>query len=326
MTSCKLLAAAGAALALSAGAAAPALADSIVYVSDHDVWLMQPDGSGKVAVTRDGTAEAPYRHPTQDDRGRIAVAHEDEIVVLKPSGKVVRRFATSDLEDSTGHASWGFPSNVAISPDGKRIAFVATSASCDPTIDCGVRGTIGVVAATGRGATVQPGTYGGSSPSWISPTRLMFHGGFQSQNRIFDLGADTESRNWFDDLDVHPEGSTDLGDGDVSADGRWYAAVRGYDASARVAWHRTAGDVRGERDPAAPAPVCETSPALGTHGPSLAPDGSGIAAADPEGIWVKLGLESCDGPGFALVAPGGAEPDWGPAEIAPRKPARGKRG
>ena len=66
------LVAAAAALALS-----PALAsaDSIVYVKDANVWLAAGDGGSQYQVTTDGTAEHPYRSPSQADDGTIAVGY-----------------------------------------------------------------------------------------------------------------------------------------------------------------------------------------------------------------------------------------------------------
>ena len=63
------------AIALAALAISPAVAaaDSIVYVKDAKIWLAHPDGTGQYQVTSDGTAEHPYRSPSQADDGTIAV-------------------------------------------------------------------------------------------------------------------------------------------------------------------------------------------------------------------------------------------------------------
>jgi Tol biopolymer transport system component len=301
--------------ALAAVAAPSAQADSIVYIKDHDVWLMAPDGSKRHQVTRDGTASDPYGSPSQDDRGRIAVVKGHAIRVLAQNGTQVARFVPRNLQDSTGHSTAGAPADVAISPDGKRIAYVLTSLSCDPTIDCGARATVGIVAANGKGTVTQAGTFGGSDPHWVTNTRLMLHGGFGSQNRVFDLGAE-DSWNWFDDQDLHGDlESTDLADGTLSRDGRWFAAVRGYDATKTVAWYAVNGSILSGANPGPPAERCITNADAAIDDPSLAPDGSGFAVGDGEGIQVKRDLETCDG--FTNVAPGGSEPDWGPANVAP---------
>jgi hypothetical protein len=310
------LAAVAAGAALAGAAASPAMADSIVYVKNHNVWVMAPDGSKQRQVTRDGTAGAPYVSPSQADNGRIAAGKGYAIVVVDRKGKRLSRFVPRNLKDSTGHSTAGQPTRVALSPDAKRIAYMLTSQSCDLTIDCGVRGTIGIVASNGKGGVTQPGTYGGTDPSWITNSRLLFHGGYLSQNRVFDLGSD-ESWNWFDDSDIHVDAdsvaSTDLGDGSVSADGRYYAAVRGYDATTHVVWYRVNGSILSGANPGPPTELCATNQDVSIKDPSLAPDGSGIAIEDTDGISVKRGLDDCANPGFDVVVRGGSDPDWGRA-------------
>ncbi|HWM09200.1 MAG TPA: hypothetical protein VNO82_07640, partial [Solirubrobacteraceae bacterium] len=56
---------------------AAAHADSIVFVKDGDVWVSAPDGSGQRALTRDGTADSPYRSPSQADDGTVAASFGD---------------------------------------------------------------------------------------------------------------------------------------------------------------------------------------------------------------------------------------------------------
>jgi hypothetical protein len=303
---------AGLAALAAAGAAPSAHADSIVYVKDHNVWVMAPDGAKRQQVTRDGSAREPYRSPSQDDRGRIAVAKGYAIRVLERSGKKVAQFVPRNLKDSTGHSTAGAPADVALSPDGKRIAYVMTSLSCDLTIDCGARATVGVVASTGKGVVTKAGTFGGSEPHWVTNTRLMLHGGYGSQNRVFDLGA-PDSWNWFDDHDIHTGDleSTDLSDGTLSRDGRWFAAIRGYDATKTVAWYAVNGSILSGDNPGAPEERCITNADERINDPSLAPDGSGFAVGDSEGIQVVRGLDDCAST-FVNVAPGGSEPDWGP--------------
>ena len=59
---------------------AVASADSIVYVKDHNVWLADGNGGSQYQVTLDGTADDPYRSPSQADDGTIAASHGDEIL------------------------------------------------------------------------------------------------------------------------------------------------------------------------------------------------------------------------------------------------------
>jgi hypothetical protein len=292
-------------------------ADSIAYVKDGDVWLMAPDGSHQHRVTRDGTGDEPYASPSQDDRGRIAVAKGYTIRVLRQNGTKVAQFVPRNLKDSVGHSTAGAPAEVAISPDGKRIAYALTSVGCDPTIDCGVRATIGIVASDGTGTTTQPGEYGGINPTWVTNRRLLWNGGYGSQHRVFDLGG-AESWNWFDDHELHtgPLESTDLSDPTVSGDGRYAAAIRGYAETAHVIWYRVNGSILDGGNPGPPTELCETNADERVNDPTLSPDGTGLALGDVDGIQVKRGLDDCDG--IRLVAPRGSQPDWGPADVAPQ--------
>jgi Tol biopolymer transport system component len=311
----------GAALAV---AAAPAAADSIVYIKDHNVWLMAPDGSKQHQVTRDGSADEPYRSPSQDDQGRIAVIKGVAIQVLEQNGTRRARFVPPALTDTSGHSTSGQPAELALSPDGRRIAYMRTSLSCDLTIDCGARASVGIIDADGKGPATAPGTYGGNNPHWITSSRLIFDNGYLSQTRVFDLGSD-EAWNWFDDSDIHGDvESTDLADASVSGDGRYFAAIRGYADTKTVAWYRVNGSIQSGPNPGLPTELCTTNADAQITDPSLAPDGSGIAIGDVDGIQVKRGLDDCAAPAFTLAAPGGSEPDWGPAEVAPKAKKKAK--
>ena len=46
-------------IALAAAAVAPAIADSMTFIKNNNIWLAMPDGSGQHQVTFDGTAGAP---------------------------------------------------------------------------------------------------------------------------------------------------------------------------------------------------------------------------------------------------------------------------
>ena len=111
--------AAGLALAVLPTAAA---ADSIVFVKDANVWLASGDGSKLHQVTTGGTAADPYRVPVQADDGTIAAAHGQAIVRLRQNGDVIGSIDPDPLTNSVGQPVDGPPVNLAISPDGSRIA------------------------------------------------------------------------------------------------------------------------------------------------------------------------------------------------------------
>src|SRR5687767_13589573 len=88
---------------------AAAHADSIVVVKDGNVWVASPDGSGQRALTRDGTADWPYRSPSQADDGTVAASFADEIRLIARDGRVVRTLDPPALTNSVSHPMDGVP-------------------------------------------------------------------------------------------------------------------------------------------------------------------------------------------------------------------------
>lgn len=66
-------------LPLAAAPAQAALTGSIVYIKDHNVWLMSPDGATKRQLTTDGSAASAYVNPTQSDDGTIFVIKDSQL-------------------------------------------------------------------------------------------------------------------------------------------------------------------------------------------------------------------------------------------------------
>lgn len=307
-------AAAGAACALPAAASA----DSLTYIKDHNVWVSDVTGADAHQVTTDGTASAPYDSPSQDDNGVIAATRSYAIWRFTQGGRRLSRFVPSNLKDSTGHSTSGSPAWIALSPDGTKVAYGMTSHSCDLTIDCGVRATIGVASADGSKAYDTPGLFG-AYPSWITNDRLLFHGGYLYQNQVWNLGSADKPWNWFDDQDQAGAGtSTDLEDGEVSADGRRFIERRGYGDSSTIIWYDVTGDIRSGPNPGQPTALCITSESGGLEDSTISADGDFAAWREPDGIWAKTNLGSCDSPPPALIVAGGSDPDWSPAANAPK--------
>jgi hypothetical protein len=80
------LAMAIAALALSAPAAD---ATVLTWIESENVWIANPDGSGKRQLTTAGTGDSPYRSPTSDDSGVVVAARGQEYFRLDQTGKVL---------------------------------------------------------------------------------------------------------------------------------------------------------------------------------------------------------------------------------------------
>jgi hypothetical protein len=308
-------------IGLTLSATPAATAETIVHLKGHDVWVSTPDGSRAQAVTSDGTADRPYLSPSQADDGTIAVGHGEAIVLLRQNGTVVRRLDPPPLVDSVSHPIDGVPVDVAISPDGTKVAYGFARYSCPVGASCGGRTAVGYMSTDG---TTGPEAYAPRlylrRPSWVGNGRTLLFGGYGSQVNVHDLGPGSQAVHWFDDDDTDPGNSTDLGDGELTRQGDKLAVIRGYGSTAQVRWYAVQGDALSGR-PAVPAKTCQTTPVEGTHGPSWSPDGTALAAADGEGVHVIRGITtdpgSCTTLTAGLVLPGAREPDWGPAPYAP---------
>lgn len=293
---------------------AASLPGSIVLLKDHNIWLVRPDGTGLVQVTKDGTYSSQYYSPSMADDGTIAAGKGQEIVRLKQNGTVLNRMDPPPLSNSVGQPQDGVPVGVAISPDGTRIAWSTASATCPVAAECGARTVTGVTSASVLTPPTTTSYFG--DPSWVSNTRLMVHGGYGSQMMLQDVGGSPQ--HWFDDREVFSS-DTDLSDGWVSRDGRVLVARRGYGSSARIFTYRTGGDPR-SGDPATlatPTPECATNTDAQLADPTTAPDGSAFATAEVEGVSVMTTGSACETNAAWLLVPGATEPFWSPAAISP---------
>jgi len=314
--------------ALAAGLALAALpaaasADSIVFIKDANVWLANGDGTGLYQVTLDGTAEQPYRVPAQADDGTIVASHRDEIVRMRQNGAVVGTIDPEPLVNSAGHPVDGPPVNLAVSPDGTRIAYSLTGYECPVGADCMARSVTAFTAAD----TLTPASTWGSlhrrNPSFVGNARTLVFGGYGGQVNVHDLGDPVETH-WFDDYDVYGQAdATDLGDGELNRQGSALAAIRSYGPEAHLIWYATSGDAGAAKPPAVPSPLCKTGAQEGLAGPTWAPDGERLAFAAPDGIWTLRATADCASAAPALLIGGASQPDWGPAAVAPgpRPPA-----
>jgi WD40 repeat protein len=325
MTSPRLLRRAlPAALCALAVLPAAASADSLVFVKDANVWLAHADGSGAYQVTTDGTADAPYRVPVQSDDGTIVASHHDEIVRMRQNGTVINTIDPEPLVNSVGHAVDGPPVNLAVSPDGSRIAYSLVGYECPPGADCMTRAVTAFTAADKLTPASQYGVLHRRNPSFVSSTRALVFGGYAGQVNVTDLGDATETH-WFDDYDVYGQAdATDLGDGELSRQGNRLALIRSYGDDTHLIWYAVSGNAATEKPPAVPAPLCKTGSEAGLYGPTWSPDGSHLAFGASDGVYVTAIGADCAAGAPALAIPGASQPDWGPADIAPGKRDEGK--
>jgi hypothetical protein len=312
-----LLAVAVAATALAAPAVANA--DSIVFVKDYNVWLVAPDGSKLTQVTADGDYASPYLSPSQADDGTIAVSKGTKILRMRQNGEVINELDPAPLMDSVSHPLDGVPVEVAISPDGSKIAYSFASYSCPIGASCGARYAMGYTAAD---RVTPPEQLSGHlfthNPSWVGNTRTLSSAGFLHQINTHDLGPGTTDVHWFDDMDlVGQENSTDLGDAELNRQGDMLAAVRGYGADTRILTLKTNG-----APPALPSLMCLTGKDEKLASPSWAPDGRRLVIATSFGLEVSSAHPESDADcpawSFKETVAGGSQPDWGPADVNPQ--------
>jgi hypothetical protein len=307
---------------LLSGAAGVAHADSIVFTKDANVWIAKPDGSGQYQVTRDGTTESPYSSPSQADDGTIAASKGQEIVRMRQNGSVLNRMDPPPLINSVSHPVDGPPASVAISPDGSKIVYSLVSYECPIGVPgCGARPVTAVTPADRMAPIGNTHTFGSS---WVTNTRLLTFAGYDHQVNTLDVGQ-AEDVHWFDDHELVPEGAptTDHSDGEVNRQGTYVATIRGYGADRTVMWLKIRGDVQGGSRAAGtlgvpdPEVGCVTTPSTDIAGPTWSPSGTALAWFEEGGIHVWDDAARCAGASSKPIIPGGNEPDWGPADIAP---------
>lgn len=320
------IATAAAVAAVAAVLPAAAQADSIVFIKDANVWLAAPDGSKLTQVTTDGTPEFPYLSPSQADDGTIAAGHRLSIVRLRQNGEVIDTLDPPPLVNSVSQTIDGTPVDVAITPDGSKVAYTFVSSSCPIGTECDTRPVTGI---TNAGAFTPPGTYASAvfgSPRWVGNSRLLVTGGYLNHINLVDAAPGSPTVHWFDDQDYFGD-SSDMGFGDVSRDGRRVVAVHGYDGERaatirRLMWFNSSVDARTSGlPPAKPAAVCVTAPERGTKNPTWSADGTRLAWQTPAGIEVSNVAPTddarCGEFSSSVVVPGGSSPDWGPADVNP---------
>lgn len=292
---------------------------TIVFIRKHDVWIARGNGRGLHQVTTDGTATTPYVSPSQSDTGVIAAGHGPHIVVMRQNGKVLKRLNPRPLTDEASHPLDGPPVQVAISPDGRLVAYTFYSYGCRVGVPCDAYTGTGITRTDRLTAASKYGQTYYWSPSWVGNRRTIQSGGYLHQISFKDLGA--EPVHWFDDKDVElvgPGQSTDLEDAELSADGRWLAAVRGYGDTTTIAWYSVTGEARQGTPPPVPTWLCVTSQLKGLAGPAFSPDSKVLAWQEPDGIWsTTLDTESCENP--ALLIPNAGQPDWSAAALKIRR-------
>ena len=333
-----------AAAALVALVCAPAaIADSIAYVQDGNVWLSTPDGSRSYQVTFSGG----YSDVSQADDGTLVALNGVRLHKLDRAGNKLADFDTpvSDTRPAPAKTFYG-PYDPAISPDGTKVAYTyyymtqSQSNTCFPpecvvAINEGGTGYSWSDRQTGWDDPALGYHSGWRFPSWVDNDMTMLANPTHLPNddvildRISDGGNGHGNlvMNWFSDL---VEANQGVGGGDISRDKTKLAFRTGENDSTLTIYSVPAFPTAwkdGETD--AKPYVCYrySDPPGGKFGiPTFAPDGGRVAWAAGDGIHVAsvpsfgggCTLEGAT-PAPPLVIPGGSQPDWGPADVPPAR-------
>jgi hypothetical protein len=294
----------------TAVAATAGTSGSIVYIKAANLFIARGDGTHARRLTSDGTRDRPYHSPSESNAGIIAAAHGSFIVRLNQHGRVLNRINPPALRNTAGESMDGAVNDVAISPDGRTVAWSFVRYSCPIGADCLTRFATGYTAST-RLTHAGRSTYYRAA-SWVTNSRTLQTGGSGSQVMIHDLVG--VPAHWFDDSD-YTFPSTDLSDGELSPDGRWLAEIRGYKATSSIIWYRVHGNARTGRAPAVPSYTCYTNGEAQHASPTWSPDSTALAWTGRTGIWIKRNAAGCSTSAPTLVIPGGSSPDWSPASL-----------
>ena len=319
------------ALLLALALAAPAAADSLVYVKDSNVWSARPDGSEQRRLTSDGIPQDPYSSPTQADDGTIVAVRGTRLHKLDAQGRLLGKL-NSLLTDKPGSIGAVGPFDARISPDGRTIAswlgimggwydYATNTYYNDPQ-------SAVVFQDAGDGHPVGS-TMFFEEPSWLADSKhvLLWDSMNGGVPQVYqgDAGANhNDMSGWFHDYDTQDDGTWfPLGAGELNRAWNRLAALRagGTMGQGYMARGTHNGivifDVAGlDRAPTRwPCWINDDNGGELTP-PSWGPDGDSLAWSAPDGIWTAKLNGSCDKAELKLVIPGGREPDWGPAQTA----------
>jgi hypothetical protein len=265
-----------------------AMADSIVYEKDGNIWQAAPDGSRQTQITTAGG----YARPTQADDGTVVAVKDKLLQRMDRGGRVL---------NTAGDNAYSGPFTPHLSPSGQLVAY---SYLITGVLSPGMHTTLSYsTRPTARGEIFDIGGWG--NPSWIGNDRvLMFDASetFTGDTLIYTVGGGA-TQTWYEDPDLSLSG------GEVNAAATRLAATD----STTIRLYRLSAP-----PPAiAVEPRCDlTGPNGSFFRPTWSPDGVALAWQEDDGIWVgSFDIESCQG-SARLVIPGGRAPDWGPADVS----------
>ncbi len=337
-----------AAAALVALVCAPAaIADSIAYVKDGNVWLSTADGSRQYQVTYTGG----YADVSQADDGTMIALTGVRLHKLDRAGNVLANFDTpvSDTRPAPAKTFYG-PYDPAISPDGTKVAYTYYWMTQSQNPGCLPPTCVVAINEGGTGYTWSDrqtswddpalGKHSGwRHPAWVDDDTVLLANPTHLPNNdvILDTLSDGDSgnlvKNWFSDT---VQNNPHVSGGDITRDRRKLAFQTGSGDSTLTLYSVPSfpttfkdGDAPLSTKPI----VCyrySGAPGGTFSQPTFAPDGTRVAWGAGDGIYVAAVPDFSGGctltgatPTPPLVIPGGSEPDWGPADVPAARPAPG---
>ncbi|HEY7629547.1 MAG TPA: hypothetical protein VH817_02540 [Thermoleophilaceae bacterium] len=315
-----LVVAACSALLLVAGAA-PAAADSLVFAKAGNIFLANADGSGQYQVTLDGSPSSPYESPSQADDGTIVALRtlpggRPQIWRMTQSGGLLNPPINTPAP-GTGAI------DARVSPNGQLVAYWFVTTVNDPLCAfCVNIANQALISHSGAFTNVNDvgNPHTGGWPSWMSNNEIVLTNG-SGTVWTYTIGTDSEAQQWWGDfancdMICDPAPPSTLLDAEASRDGTKVAVVRGDNQETIVIYLMTGAP------PAVPSPKCGlTGPSGKFQNPTWSQSGQTLAWQENDGIWsIPVDFATCGtmgAPQPALIIPGAAEPDFGPAAVSP---------
>lgn len=284
-----------------------ASADSIVFVRAGDVQLTGEQGTLRV------TSNGGYENPSMADDGTIVAIRRTLNAEGSPVRYVYRMSPTGRLLNpptvalDPENSNYTGPLGAQVSPDGRLLAFHLFNRSPLMPRPEMPRVAIGPTDRDMQRSNeiFEAGYY--LNPTWMGSSTIVLFGtpGFIPNVQTYTLGSEGIA-DWFD-----PEDGADLGGGEISADGTRFVATA--EGASQLRFYAMTGP-----PPAAPRATCQFNGDPGTfERPRWAPDGRGVVWEQPDGLHIAQvpAIDDCPAIREELVAPGGSDPDWGPAEV-----------
>jgi hypothetical protein len=299
--------------------AAPASADSIVYVKEGNVWLANADGSGQYQVTFDGSPGSPYESPSESDNGTVLAVHQplghrNQLFRMTQSGALLNPPIDTPAPGPAGAIE------AKISPDGTLAAYWFVTPVFAPCAFCVEIASQTLITHSDRFTNYEEvgNPHTGIQPSWVNNNTLLLSNSNGTQ-WYYAIGT-KEAEEWFENtgaLTPAPEGISEIiADGEIAPSGDRMAVV--YGDKANAIWVLKLGGP----PPALPeaATDCFIEPGEKFVDPTWSSNGGQLFWSESTGVWtanIASPTDCMTGANIRLLIPGAHEPDASPAADNP---------